>query len=298
VPNKSLRDTIFFTTLDFSRFTVLLLIFNKNMNKLFLLLFTISSLSCQSQTIKLETPAEKKIRQDAIIQEHVYNCADKINHTVFMQEYQNCLDVAIEKDSTIAYLWQQKAMPYFKARKYEIGMEFIDKAVKYDAARWQPYRAFIKCIFAKTYEEAIVDFEDCKKKYGNNHVMDHTFDFYIALCNLQLNNIPDAEKLLANYVADMKAKNGESWVHPTALFYYGISLNEQRKWQEADATFDRALNLYANFSDAKFYKAICQARLGNTEEYQRLLKESDYKIGYGLNEDNVIYETYPYQKKW
>jgi thioredoxin-like negative regulator of GroEL len=55
----------------------------------------------------------------------------------------------------------------------------------------------------------------------------------------------------------------------------------QRKWQEADATFDRALNLYANFSDAKFYKAICQGRLGKTEEYQRLLKESeaDYKIG-------------------
>jgi tetratricopeptide (TPR) repeat protein len=130
--------------------------------------------------------------------------------------------------------------------------------------------------------------------------MDHTYDFYIALCNLQLNKYQEAEKLLANYIAEMKDKNGEDWVHPTALFYYGISLYEQRKWQEADATFDRALNLYANFSDAKFYKAFCQARLGNTEEYQRLLKESesDYKIGYGLNEDNVIYETYPYQKKW
>lgn len=137
-----------------------------------------------------------------------------------MQEYQNCLDAAIEKDSTIAYLWQQKAMPYFKARKYEIGMKFIDKAVKYDAARWQPYRAFIKCIFAKTYEEAIVDFEDCKKKFGNNYVMDHTFIFYIALCNLQLNKYQEAEKLLSKYVQEMKDKNGESWVHPTALFYY------------------------------------------------------------------------------
>ncbi len=53
-------------------------------------------------------------------------------------------------------------MPYFKARKYEIGMTYIDKAVKLDDKRWQPYRAFIKCIFAKTYKAAIEDFEVCE----------------------------------------------------------------------------------------------------------------------------------------
>ena len=50
----------------------------------------------------------------------------------------------------------------------------------------------------------------------------------------------------------------------------------------------------------KFYKAICLARLGKTEDVDSLIKQSkeDYKQGYRLNEDNVIYETYPYQKKW
>jgi TolA-binding protein len=270
------------------------------MTKLFLFLLAISAINCRSQVQQLESPAEKKIRQEAIIQEHIYDCADKINYTFMMQEYQDCVDAGIKKDSTIAYLWQQKAMPSFKARKYEIGMNYINKAVAYDVARWQPYRAFIKCIFAKTYQDAIVDFEDCKKKFGNNYVMDHTYDFYIALCKLQLNKYSEAEQLLSNYITDMKNKNGESWIHHTALFYYGISLYEQRKWKEADATFDRALISYPNFSDAKFYKAICQGRLGNAEEYQRLLTESeaDYKIGYTINEDNVIYEKYPYQKIW
>ena len=87
----------------------------------------------------------------------------------------------MKKDSTIAYLWQQKAMPLFKARKYEAGMIFLDKAVLYDEAEYLDYRAFIKCIFAKTYREAIIDFEKCKEKVGNSYVMDHTYDFHIAL---------------------------------------------------------------------------------------------------------------------
>ena len=44
--------------------------------------------------------------------------------------YQYCLKKKKKKDSTIAYLWQQKAMPYFKARKYSIGKPFLDKAVQ------------------------------------------------------------------------------------------------------------------------------------------------------------------------
>ena len=42
-----------------------------------------------------------------------------------MSEWQNCLDEGLKKDSTVAYLWQQKAMPYFKLRKCEIGMPYV-----------------------------------------------------------------------------------------------------------------------------------------------------------------------------
>ena len=130
---------------------------------------------------------QKKKIQDAIIEEFATNGAQKYDYNYQMAEWQNSLDNGLKKDSTIAYLWQQKAMPYFKAKKYEIGMKYIDKAVHYNPERWQSYRAFIKCIFAKTYKEAIVDFEDCKKKFGNNYVMDHTYNFYIGLSFLQLN---------------------------------------------------------------------------------------------------------------
>jgi hypothetical protein len=36
-----------------------------------------------------------------------------------------------------------KINAYFKAKKYEVGMKYLDKAVKYNPERWQSYRAFI-----------------------------------------------------------------------------------------------------------------------------------------------------------
>ena len=240
-----------------------------------------------------------KKNQEAIIEEYSTNCAQKYSYNYQMGEWQNCLDEGLKKDSTVAYLWQQKSMPYFKARKYEVGMQYVDKAVKYNPKEWQPYRAFIKCIFAKTYKEAIIDFEDCIKKYGNGYRMDHTYGFYIGLCYLQLNEYEKAEKLFKEYNDDI-FKNRQGLEHPTALFYFAVSKYEQKKWEEAIVIFDKAIRIYPNFSDAKYYKAICLSRLGKNEESSKLYKEAekDAKIGYTINEDNTIYETYPYQVRW
>lgn len=250
-----------------------------------------------------QTPENKaeeiKKNQEAIIEEFVTNCAQKYNYSYNMAEWQACLNAGLKKDSTVAYLWQQKAMPYFKARKYEIGMQYVDKAVKYNPERWQSYRAFLKCIFTKTYKEAILDFEDCQKLFGNGYVMDHTYGFYIGLSYLQLNEYSKAEHLFKEYIDDI-FKNRQGLEHPTALFYYGIAKYEQKKLNEAIVEFDKALKIYPNFSDAKYYKAVCLAKLGKVEEYKMLIKdaEQDGKSGYTFNEDNTIYETYPYQIKW
>lgn len=254
------------------------------------LLLQISFISC-SQEVK---------NKDDIIEKYVTNCAKKYNYNYDMKKWQDCLNKGLQIDSTIAYLWQQKAMPYFKAKKYEVGMEFIDKAVKYDKESYLPYRAFIKCIFAKTYKDAIIDFEECKRSYGNSYVMDHTYDFYISLCYLQLNEYQKAEILLDKYVDDMFQELGEDWVHPTALFYSGISKYELEKYSEAIIQFDRALKDHSNFADANYYKSVCLAKLGKREDAKTAFNKyvEDAKMGYTMNEDNIVYEIYPYQKKW
>ncbi len=266
------------------------------MKKYILIVLLLSTFSTYSQL----NSEEIKKNQNALIEDFLNNCAKNYDYSYQMNEWQNCLDIALKKDSTIAYLWQQKAMPYFKVRKYEVGMKYLDKAVKYNREEWQPYRAFIKCIFAKTYKESIIDFEDCKKRFGNRYVMDHTYDFYIGLCYLQLNEYQKAEKKFKEYIDDIFI-NRDGLEHPTAFFYYGIAKYEQKKWEEAIIELDKALRIYSNFSDAKFYKSICLFLTRTLrEEAKKLVNEAkeDAKKGYTINEDNTIYETYPYQIKW
>lgn len=238
----------------------------------------------------------KNAAQERIIEEYLTNCAEKYNYTIQMSERQACLDEGLKIDSTIAYLWQQKAMPYFKARKYEVAMPFLDKAVQFNPKRWQPYRGFMKCIFSKDYKGAIADLEECKKKFGNGYVMDHTYDFYIAISYLQLNEYAKAETILQNYVDEIY-KNRQQLEHHTAYFYLGIAKYELKKFEEAITIFDKALKIYPNFSDVKYYKGICLSFLNRDPEARIVFDEAtaDFKQGYKLNEDNVIYELYPYQ---
>jgi len=254
---------------------------------------TNKNIEVASATI-LSSPAE----QDSFIKEHLENGAWK--EGMYSIEWQQEIDKGLAKDSTIAYLWQQKAMPMFKQGKYEAGMTFLNKAVKYKPEEWLEYRAFIKCIFAKTYKAAIEDFELCKQKYGNSVVMDHTYDFHIGLCQLQLNEFKKAEQTFEKDIEFQTKTHGEGFVHHLDLFYLGISKFENRKLEEAIEAFDKALQLYPQFADAQYYKANCLGRLGNKEEALALIEiaTKNGNEGYTINEDNAIYERYPYQMRW
>jgi len=243
-------------------------------------------------------PEVNKEKQAQIIDEYFNKGA--LKYGLFSRERAEEIDKGLKEDSTIAYLWQQKAMPLFKQGKYEIGMVFLDKAVKYDRDRYQEYRAFMKCIFAKTYKVAIIDFEDCKVRKGNNYVMDHSYDFHIALSYLQLNEFKKAEAIFKKDIEALTAAQGEDWVHHLDLFYYGISVFEQKRYKEAILIFDLALEKYPEFSDVQYYKGICLNNIGEYEQAKALFSESkrNCKIGYTINEDNVAYEKYPYQMKW
>jgi tetratricopeptide (TPR) repeat protein len=255
-------------------------------------------LSCNQKNEQTIMNKEQREIQNKIVEKYVTNCAEKYNYRFQMKEWQNCLDKGLEQDSTIAYLWQQKAMPYFKLRKYEVGMKFLDKAVYYNQKRWLDYRGFIKCIFVKNYKEAISDFEKCISLYGNNDVMDHSYNFYIALSYLQLNKFKKAEKILIEEIKEQKTK----WAEPNFLdvFYLGICYYEQENYKKAIDCFDDTLKQYKTFSDAKYYKSICLLKIGEDKKSREMYKEFkvDSENGYTISEGNSAYEPYPYQLKW
>ncbi len=130
--------------------------------------------------------------------------------------------------------------------------------------------------------------------------MDHSYNFYIALSHLQLNEFKIAEDIFKTDIESLKSTKGPDWVHHLDLFYYGISIYEQKRYKEASAIFEMALKKYPEFSDAQYYNAICMARTANPDKAKELfnLAKKNAKNGYTINEDNVIYERYPYQVRW
>ena len=249
----------------------------------------------ENKVSEIEVDKEK---QEEIINEHLKNGAWK--YQLYSQEWQTEIDKGLAKDSTISYLWQQKAMPLIKQGKYEIGIKYLDNAVKYDRRKWQDYRAFIKCIFAKTYKDAILDFEDYKEQFGYGYVMDHSFDFYIGLSYLQLNEFEKAEKVFRIDYEHQLEENGKDWLHHLDLFYYGIAKYELKKYKEAIDLFDLALEIYPNFSEVQAFKAVCLRKIGKPDEAKKYdkLAEINGRKGNTINEANSIYERYPYQIRW
>lgn len=240
---------------------------------------------------------DNKRFEDSVFNHYVKNGAFK--QPLYSRARERYLDSALVLIPQHAYTWQQRSMPLLKQYKYEIGMQYLDSAVKYDAKNWIDYRAFVKCIFQKNYTGALADFDAARNMNGNSAVMDHPYDFYSALCYLQMNRFDTAEALIRKCIDERREKLGDKWVHYVHWYYLGVVCFEQERHDEALNYFDKALVTYPRLSDAEFYKAMCLSRKNDYTAALPIIQQAnaDADKGYTLNEDNVFYETYPYQVK-
>ena len=256
----------------------------------FILLFLNSFTFGQSQKITS--------KQNSIIDKYIKNGAYKYHYT--LQGWSDNIDLAIKQDSTIALLWQLKALPLWKTKKYELALNCYDKAVLYDRANYLGRRGFLKCIFQKDYKGAIADLEAAEKEFGYGYQNDHSYPFYISLCYLQLNEFEKAEQVLQTDFERTIRKHGENWIHYLDLFYMGIIQYELRNFDKAITFFDKTLKEYKNFSDAKYYKGLCLLLKGDNSNAEIIMREAkiDFEQGYTINENDSIYEMYPYKVNW
>lgn len=214
------------------------------------------------------------------------------NYSYCSFKWQNTLDSIIKKEPNDAYLWQQKSMPYFKNGDYHYGMRYLDNAVKLDEISWLGYRGFMKCIFLKDYENAISDFKDIAKKQANGSEMDHSYHFYIAISYLKLGLLDSTAKYINICLAKPKEK-----LHYLDWYYAGILKLYQNELETSLIYFDNALSEYSHLSDANYYKGLVLKRLNKKEESFKCLLQAkeDNRLGYSLNEDNMVYVDYPFQ---
>ncbi|MCG8332810.1 MAG: tetratricopeptide repeat protein [Chitinophagales bacterium] len=237
-------------------------------------------------------------KQDEIIEEYLKNGA--WNYHYLTKEWDEWINKGIQEDSTIALLWQQKALPFWKQKKYQLAIMYYNKAVALDRQRWLSRLAFLKCIFAKDYEGALTDLIAYKKEFGSTYEQDHTLEFYMGICYLQLNQFDEALKTLKEDIETQERKHGTNWVHFLDRYYLAIAYYEQSKYEGAIVEFDKVLDQYPNFSDAQYYKSLCLNYLGEKEKAKVLMAKGkvNFHNGNTFYEDSNIYETYPYQLSW
>ncbi len=267
------------------------------MSRLAILLFMILPACVSAQYVRQRTPA-RQAHEDSIVNTYLREGAWK--HSYLSPQWQEWVDKGIASDSTIAYLWQQKGMPLWKTRKYELAAAATERAVLYDSIQWIDYLAYCKCIFSKDHRSALRDFAAARRIKPGGYVMDHSYPFYESLCYLQLNRYDSALIVLTREIERGEAEKGASWTHYLDMMYMGIIYYELGKYDDALTWLDRSLNHYPRFSDAKYYKAQTLRRMGKEDEAKLLLTEAkkDYEAGNTINEDNIIYEPYPYQIIW
>lgn len=236
--------------------------------------------------------------QDTIISKYLINGAYK--HHYMLQGWKDNIDLAIKQDSTIALLWQLKALPLWKTKKYDLAILCYNKAVQYDRKSYLGRRGYLKCIFQKDYNGAISDMQMAEKEFGYEYQNDHSYPFYISLCHLQLNEFDKAERVLQNDFDKTIKERGENGIHFLDLFYMGIIQYELRDYDKAITFFDKTLKIYDNFSDAKYYKGLCLLQKNDITNAEILMREAkvNSEQGYTINEDDATYEMYPYKVNW
>ncbi|HET9135387.1 MAG TPA: hypothetical protein VFO76_02025 [Candidatus Kapabacteria bacterium] len=246
-------------------------------------------------TIAAAQPKPLRTIEDSVADRYLRHGAWQ--HSITSPEYGRCIDSGLAVLPHYAYLWQQRGMPFWKQMKYEVALAYTDSAVKYDTLHWLDYRAFCKCIFQKSYVSAIKDFRLAKKVIGNSTVMDHDYDFYIGLSYLQLAQYDSSLWYFRESIRNDSITFGPTGLHHLHSFYMGIVLYELQHYQDANYWFDRSLRSNPDFADAEYYKAASLRKLGDTVASDLLFKQAEdhFYEGKTINEDNAIYERYPYQ---
>jgi tetratricopeptide (TPR) repeat protein len=240
-----------------------------------------------------------KTVQDSLIERYLDNGAEKLPYMYNDPLWQSYCDSLLIICPQIAYAYRQKAIPYIKNGDYEKAFVLNNRAVELQPKEWTAYRGFLKCIFTKDYEGAIIDFQKAQQLTPNGYEMDHTYFFYEGLCNLELGNYPNAEKNLKQdiLVQTGGGKENEINAHFNSFLYLGLVYYEMKDYEKAKEYLLKSLNAYKELPEANYYLAMIYKKENNPELRKKYLlnAKQSKKEGYSMNEDNLYYANYPHQ---
>ena len=237
--------------------------------------------------------------QDSLVKKYITNGAEKLPYMYNDPRWELYCDSIIAMCPNTAAAYQLKAVPYIKNGEYEKAFKLNDKAVESDPQGYTAYRGFLKCIFTKDYEAAIIDFEKAQQLTPNGGEMDHTYMFYEGLCNLELGNYSMAEEKFKQDIFIQTGGDKKKTPHFNTLLYVGILYYEMNNGEKAKEYLQKCLGVYNQLPEANYYLALQYEKEGQKMLMKKHLATARQSIidGYSMNEDNIYYANYPHQVK-
>jgi len=262
-----------------------------------LLSFLFLSLFCNGQIVKQtikKCDCSSKIVTDSLITKYIDNGSDK--HHRHYSEFQLYLDSLIAI-CPLAIAYREKAIPFIMGGDYAKAFPLEDKAVELEPKTYTAYRAFLKCIFTKDYFGAITDFEKAQQLTPDGYEMDHTYFFYMGLCNLELKNYTAAEENFQRDISIQTRGDKGNTPHFNSLLYAGILYFEMKNIVKAKEFLLQCLKAYSNSPDANYYLALTYNLEGDINTKRQYLRAAYEAVsnGYLLNETNEAFTYYPHQ---
>ncbi len=255
------------------------------------------SLFCNGQIIKQtiqKCDCNNKIVTDSLITKYIDNGAHKYNTNG--PDFQLYLDSLISI-CPLGIAYREKAIPFIMGGDYAKAFPLEDKAVELEPKTYMAYRAFLKCIFTKDYSGAIADFEKAQQLSPDGYEMDHTYFFYMGLCNLELKNYISAEEnFKRDFSIQISGDKGDT-PHFNSLLYTGILYYEMKNIVKAKEYLLQCLKAYTNSPEANYYLALTYNLEGDINTKRQYLRAAYEAVsnGYLLNETNETFTYYPHQ---
>lgn len=233
--------------------------------------------------------------QDSLVTRYIENGAHKYSYND--PRWTQYCDSLLAVCPTVAYAYQQKAVPLIKDGKYAEAFALENRAAELDPQKWLAYRGFLKCIFTKDYAGAILDFQQVARLKPGSREMDHTYPFFEGLCNLELGNLQRAEVNFKEDIRQQKGPGGQQDVHFNTLFYVGVLYLELKNYAQAKSCLAQCLKAYPQHPEANYYLGLTYQAQGDKTTARRYLAAAQKALasGYRLNEDNIYYANYPRQ---
>ncbi|RZK13957.1 MAG: tetratricopeptide repeat protein [Hymenobacter sp.] len=244
---------------------------------------------------KLSDPCNSRRYQDSLVTRYIENGAHRYSYND--PRWTQYCDSLLAVCPTVAYAYQQKAVPLIKDGRYAEAFALENRAAELDPPQWLAYRGFLKCIFTKDYEGALLDFQQVARLKPGSREMDHTYPFFEGLCNLELGNLQRAEANFKEDIRQQKGPDGTHDVHFNTLFYVGVLYLELKNYPQAKSYLAQCLQAYPQHPEANYYLGRTYQAQGDEATAQRYLLAAQKALasGYRLNEDNIYYANYPRQ---